>query len=500
MKTIALATAVVSMLLFVACGGSNTGSNPLVAQYKVSAPEGSSVTVQFGTDTNYGLATSPVTVPAGQDSVTVLVAGMRPNTKYHMRAITTMPDSSQQTDSDHTYTTGGIPPDLIPSVRVTTHSGMQASSGVELLGLNPAGGSADKRLTVLALDPSGNIIWYYNYDHSLGIAQPVKLLPNGHFLLNLYVGTAAPGGLLREIDLAGNTIHEFSVDDLNQWLSTAGYNFTAYSMHHDFVLLPNGHLLVLMNINKDFDNLVGYSGTTTVLGDAIVDLDPDYNPVWVWSTFDHLDVNRHPMQFPDWTHANALVYSPDDGNLLLSLRHQYWVVKIDYANGQGTGDILWRLGPGGDFTLLNSSSPADWFYAQHYANIVSPNSAGDFQLALFDNGDNRVLDTSGTVCGVNGAPACYSRPAIFEVNENDKTAQVLWSQQTVYSFWGGAIQELPNSNLFVDITTPADNIKGARMVELTQEQTPQVVWQLDVNGQNSYRTIHLPSLYPGVQW
>jgi len=26
------------------------------------------------------------------------------------------------------------------------------------------------------------------------------------------------------------------------------------------------------------------------------------------------------------------------------------------------------------------------------------------------------------------------------------------------------------------------------------------VWKLEVANQNSYRTIHLPSLYPGVQW
>jgi hypothetical protein len=194
------------------------------------------------------------------------------------------------------------------------------------------------------------------------------------------------------------------------------------------------------------------------------------------------------------------VYSPDDGNLVLSIRHQSWVIKIDYANGHGTGDILWRLGNGGDFTLLNSTSPADWFYAQHYAHISSSNSTGVLQMTMFDNGDDRILDASGTTCGSTGAPDCYSRPAIFQIDENTKTAQILWAFPTVYSFWGGDIQELPNSNLFVDVNTPADNLSGARILELTQEANPQTVWQLDINGQNSYRTTHLPSLYPGVQW
>ena len=99
-----------------------------------------------------------------------------------------------------------------------------------------------------------------------------------------------------------------------------------------------------------------------------MDLDTNNQPVWVWRAFDHLDVNRHPYLFPDWTHSNAVVYEPD-GSLLLSMRHQSWILKIDYANGSGGGDVLWRLGPGGDFTL-SDSDPAQWFYNQHYPNLL----------------------------------------------------------------------------------------------------------------------------------
>ena len=496
--------AIAATFSLLGCGSSSTPPNPLVYQYSANAPAGSTVTVQFGPDTNYGKSTSPVTVPDGANSVTILVAGMKPSTTYHLQAIKNLPDGTQQSDPDKTFTTPSVSQSIIPSSSVTLPPGMTPSSGVELVTLTKPIGNDSNKLRILAVDPFGNIIWYYDYDYSLGIAQPIKLLPNGHFLVNLFgvVGTpkTSPGGTVREIDLAGNTIHEFTVDDLNQELTAAAYDWTAVSIHHDLLALPNGHIILLVNAYKNFTDLPGYPGTTAVLGDYIVDLDPSYKPVWVWSTFDHLDVNRHPMLFPDWTHSNALVYSSDDGNLLLSIRHQYWVVKIDYANGQGTGDILWKLGYQGDFTLLNSNSPAGWFYAQHYAHIVSSNTSGDFQLGLFDNGDNRVLDNNGTICGATGAPACYSRPTIFEVNESTKTAQLIWSYPTVYANWGGVVQELPNTNMFVDINTPSDNPNGARVLELTQEQTPQIVWQLDINGQNSYRTTHLPSLYPGVQW
>ena len=114
--------------------------------------------------------------------------------------------------------------------------------------------------------------------------------------------------------------------------------------------LPNGHWLVLANATMDLsphhyaspDQRAGHY----VLGDVIVDLDENLNPVWVWNEFNHMDPNRHPYMFPDWTHTNAVTYSPDDGNILVSIRHQNWVVKVDYQDGKGSGGILWRLGRG----------------------------------------------------------------------------------------------------------------------------------------------------------
>ena len=207
------------------------------------------------------------------------------------------------------------------------------------------------------------------------------------------------------------------------------------------------------------------------------------------------------MGLPDWTHSNALVYSPDDGNLILSMRNQSWVIKIDYENGQGSGDILWRLGYQGDFTLTNGQSP-DWFYAQHYPNLVSPNSTGVFDLVVFDDGDNRVLDAAGDVCGATGQPACYSRVPIYQVDEAGMTATLLWQDNLapVYTFWGGSAQQLNDSNVVFGITTPSDDPTGARYMEVTDAPNPQVVLQMEISGQNAYRAVHLPSLYPGVQW
>ena len=38
--------------------------------------------------------------------------------------------------------------------------------------------------------------------------------------------------------------------------------------------------------------------------------------------------NGQLMGFPDWTHTNAVLYSPDDGNLIVSMRHQNWISTL----------------------------------------------------------------------------------------------------------------------------------------------------------------------------
>jgi Cu/Ag efflux pump CusA len=52
---------------------------------------------------------------------------------------------------------------------------------------------------------------------------------------------------------------------------------------------------------------------------------------------------------------------------------------------------------------------------------------------------------------------------------------------------------------FLPMFTPQDKL-DARIEEVTRRQPTQPVWELYVSGQESYRTVHLPSLYPEVQW
>ena len=476
-------------------GTVSTTNNRLVAQYSMTVPDGGSIKIDFGPDTSYGLDTWTQNAPSGGGPVNLLVAGMRATSTYHMQAVVDLPGGLQFQDIDHTFQTGALPANRVPQISVQMPGSLAPNPGIELLALLNIGLTTSP-LEVVATDLQGNVIWYYdlNPGNTSFIPTPIKLMPNGHFLIN----QNGPG-LLREIDLAGNTIREMSVAQLNTLLANAGYNLTVNAIHHDFAMLPNGHIVLLVNHTKDVI-LTGDTTPTTVLGDALVDIDENWNPVWVWDTFDHLDVNRHPQGMPDWTHGNAVIYSADDGNLLYSSRHQSWVIKVDYEDGKGNGDVLWKFGYQGDFTL-DSGAPAAWAYGQHDIHILSPNTTGIFTLGAFDNGYIRVLDDNGDLCGTTGQPACYSRVPFFQVDEPTRTAHVLWEDfPLTYSLAVGSIESLANGDVEFDEGFLTGSPFNAHVFEVTQEANPQTVWEMDVTDQAGYRIFRIPSLYPGVQW
>ena len=489
----------------VAPGVITSTANPQVALYAVSPAAAGKVSVQFGLDTSYALTTWTQPVPTGGGVVSLFVAGMKGNTLYHMRGIVQFADGSQYTDADQTFTTQAYPTAQMPVITATTTAGMTPQSGVEVLDL--LGGPTTAPAVVT--DLGGNILWSYSPGPAVkGSLHPIKLLPNGHFILNF--GGNAPDGAdstLQEVDLSGTVIWQMTAADLNTALAAAvtagtcggdGCNITVTGTHHDLVLLPNGHLIVLAGVL----NTTIVPGTT-VTGDVVIDLDQNRKPVWTWNEFDHpnsLPITRQPMGWPDWTHTNAVIYSADDGNLIISIRHQNWLLKLPYNNGAGSGDAIWRLGYQGDFTLVGGTDPTDWFYAQHGPSFVTTNTTGQFTLTLFDNGDDRVF-ASGVNCGTSGQPPClYSTVQVLNLDETAKTATLMFhpTAQT-YSFFGGNAAVLKNGNIEYCESAGGPGTAGD-IYEVTQDSSAQTVWHMLITGQYAYRGQRISSMYPGVQW
>ena len=475
-------------------------NNPQVALYTMTLPMAGSMSVEFGTDTNYGLKTwAQSTDTAAGGKVSVFVAGMKASTTYHMRAVVRFGNGTTENDVDHTFTTGAVPENMRLNVTATAAAGMTPQPGVELLN-----GVSGTLIGLVVTDLAGNTLWTYANPGTMAqnYINGVKLLANGNFLMAIQ-------NEVREVNLAGDTVRRITVDDLNAALalaSCAECRVTLTMLHHDVEPLANGHWLLLsaaaVPLSSTTTPALTNAAPATVLGDVVVDLDANMKPVWVWSAFNHLDPNRHAFGVTDWTHANALVYSKDDGNFLVSLRHQSWVLKVRYMDGVGDGAVLWRLGAGGDFALEGGSDPTDWNYAQHFPAFFSANTAGVFSLGVMDNGNNRVM-ADGTVCGAAGASACYTTVPVWRIDERTKTAAFTFRQvlpASEYSFFGGNVQQLANGHVEYDLCGVSVTPPISKVFEVTQDASEQAVWSMQVQGTNFYRASRMGSLYPGVQW
>ena len=489
-------------------GAVTTTANSMVAEYTLTMPFAGTWNVSFGQSTTYGFTTSTVTTTGGATSV--FVAGMLPNTTYHMRANVTLTDGQTAVDVDHTFASGALPAGIPASFPVTTGTGTP-QPGIELM--DPITGNIPTSL--IATDLQGNTIWAYKPTISgTPFVYPAKLEANGNIMMyiapNSYPVGPTGTDVLREIDLAGDTLRELSMATLNTEMAAAGYGITLDYFTHDFVPLPNGHILVMANTTESLTGLTGYSGTENVVGDVVIDLNQNLEPDWVWNEFDHFDVNRHPWasQFPDWTHSNSLTYSAQDGNFIVSMRHQNWVAKVDFNNGAGSGDVLWTLGYQGNYSLVGGTSPTDWFYAQHdveYATadetgVTTQSGTGIYSLTIMDNGDDRIYPNGGQ-CGNTGEPACYTTIMELQLNDSASTATIQFNYQlptSLYNVYGGNVEVLANGDVEYDLAGLFST--GSQTFEVTPGSNPQTVWHMTTPGSLGYRTFRLPSLYPGVQW
>jgi arylsulfate sulfotransferase len=302
----------------------------------------------------------------------------------------------------------------------------------------------------IASDLTGRVLWY-GLGGAFSLVRPV---PGGTFLvLGNTNPTSTQTHVLQEIDLVGNVIRETNASRISEQLIARG-NQPVSQFHHDARRLSNGNTVVLGTVELNFNNVQGATGPVDILGDEIMVLDPNFKLLWAWSTFDHLNINDTaplgetcktaqpgcpPLLTPvngvanDWTHSNSIDYLATDGSLLLSIRNQDKVLKINYANGTGDGSVLMTLGKAGDVTLT-SNDPYPWFSHQHDANY-EPNAQ---HIQVFDDGNTRIAAQG---------PTAHSRGQVYNVDSVAKTATLLLNADLgTYSPALGSAQVLLNGN------------------------------------------------------
>ena len=449
--------------------------NPLVAIYTATCASGSNIRVFFSAPGAQQFSTPYQPCVTGK-SVNFIIAGMRATTTYNLQHQIQSGFSFSYGPTLH-FTTGSIPSNVpVPTLTVTGTPTTQQPVVLESAFSLP-----------VAFDTSGHVIWY-DFPPAPGATLLFRPINGGTMFLS-------EGDLLQEINLLGTVLRETNITRVQEQLPFInGKRNRVADFNHDAIRLPNGDTATI-SIMEQITNQGPGPNPKDVLGDIVLVLDKnDYHVKWSWDPFGRVKLpitrlatlgdtcasftNGCPLLklIPagqtlanDWMHANSLAFTGDN-DLLLSVRSQDWVLKLDYANGTGTGNIEWRLGNDGDFAL----SGGQWFSHQHNATLTGTT------LSLFDNANADETNFGG------------SRGLVLTINEEAKTADIIdEALMHVFSPAVGTAQILLNGNLwflagFVGSTSEAIEFKPGSLA------TPVAHFS---TSNNNYRSFRMTDLY-----
>ena len=503
--------------------------NPLVALFSApSCATGSSMRVAFYTGSNAPGYTNWLACNAGV-STNTYVGGMLPVTTYTMYS-QTKTGSQIVNGPNLSFTTGKLPTNLgktngVPTFTINTPAGAQSDNAAATILWAFSG----EQMPV-ATDLNGNIIWFYGGGTATLLTRAIA----GGSFLTIQDGSSWNSSnttlqMIRQVDLAGNTQMETNTGVISQQLVAMGAvdagscrgipnpapvgTACLNDFDHEVIRYTaggNSYTAVLARIEKVFAPGTQGSNPTgpplDILGDMVVVLNSQWQVVWYFDTFEQLDINRAAVlgevavqgencapgedcaltlllasSANDWTHSNSVQYVPSSGDFLVSVRNQDWVIEVNYGNGAGLGNVVWRMGQGGDFTM--TAPPTDtwpWFSHQHDAGYAS---SGSGPLTLFDNGNTRV---SPPPLGVGGGD---SRGMALTVNLNTMTVSpVVTVDLGTYAKCLGAAQLLsdgvyffqpgsPNANS-IEILPTAGKLGGPQVLNIFSPSVSYRAWQM----------------------
>ena len=369
-------------------------------------------------------------------------------------------------------------------------------------------------------------MWLYDAGHTVG---DVKRLRNGNLIYLTFDNRAV------ELDMLGNVVSHWYA--AARWpdahCGTGAIPVAVDAFHHEIFELANGNFLVLGIETRDFDHYPTSEAdpkapraAAELVGDVVVEFSRDGNVVDSWKLFDTLDPYRIgygslgdywgkkgiPGSY-DWSHANSVVYDAASDTLIVSLRHQDAVVAID----RGSRSVRWILGPHDGWSspwkerLLKPEGALDWQYHQHNARVTQNGT-----ILLFDNGNFRARPPSAKLPAADN----YSRAVEYAVDAGRGCVRQVWSyggpgEEAYYCPFICGASDLPKTgNVLINFGglmaneagDPAevgpDKIGWVRMVEVTHDSDPRIVFELfidersDDRGWDVYRAERLPGLYP----
>lgn len=289
-------------------------------------------------------------------------------------------------------------PELWPEIRVHVCSKEKMQPGLTLVNL--CNHSAGVPVTAAVIDAEGAIVWSHRR-RSAGKMLGREVAGTPDMRGDIDVRTVEGGVLIGGTNIVEGTarVHAAVVS----WEGNVLWECPIIN-HHHIHKTPEGNFVFLLDDRRRFDRY----GGRTLTGDQVVEWDPGRNRVvWDWHLFDHHEPETDRR---DYSHANTIEPDPTDNCLIVSCRNMNSLVKVD----RDTGEIVWRLGVGGDFRM----APGDLFYHQH-----SPEVQPDGNILLFDNGTGRPEEHGGE----------YSRALELEIDEAERTARLIFYTRHWYN-------------------------------------------------------------------
>ncbi len=355
-----------------------------------------------------------------------LLLGMKPATEYTLRVVATGCNGEVYVSPDHALTTNYLPNGLPPiTVHDAESEGLFAGFTITCNGYGNARQLDPNAETswILIWDRDGDYVWAHNLLESpvYGCSR-ARMSADGKHVWAGNTSTINPTGALRRVTLDGLEVEDYSLP----------------ARHHDFTVLPNGHVLYFEQQNGGgvFDETEG--------PDSIVSLDPETGQ----STL----IYDQTVHFADLiadsggAHTNSITYIPHLEAFSFSMLYADTIALLSYPDGELLGVFN---GPRDEFGV-------SWD-TQHGHQFVED------RLLVFNNwsaeGNSALLEFSYDLASKTAGPIETYRPVPTFGTIAFGGVQRLPNGNSVVTFSSnGVIHEIdPNKNLLRE-TVIADSI------------------------------------------
>lgn len=466
----------------------------------------------------------------------IAVMGLKPNREHTIRVHVRTPDQAQQQTSEPLSFHTPPLPDSFPPLRVVHADPEKMEPGVTLFAVNLWRESTSMLDYgyIIAVDELGEVVWFCATGDRIA---DMRILKNGHILYQ--------HGSYRfayEIDMLGRDHRRWVATNLTYPPDERSIPVEIDTMHHDLLEIRDGRFMTLATELRRFQEFPTSEfepeapwAPAYVVCDRVIEFDAGTGEILdelhltnvldrrrfgymalsnFWKDkYDYLINNGE--QARDWSHANALLYLPEEQAIIVSFRHLDCIMKIDWA----TKKIRWILGdPDGwgkawQKYLLKPVGDLQWTYHQHSPQITPKGT-----LMVYDNGNYRARPFKKATLG----PDNQSRVVEFKIDEQAMTVEQVYEfrgigDERFYCPFYCEADWLPQTeNLLItngghielEDGTPSDNVPAdhqwARIFEITRGPKPEKVFEIEFDsglgspfGWSIYRANRLPNLWDG---